>query len=36
MIKGGQHIFNSEKDIIDHCCFSNTSITQIIHFKEVI
>ena len=36
MIKGGQHIFNSEKDIIDHCCFSNTSITQIIHFKEVV
>lgn len=36
MIKGGQHIFNSEKDIIDHCCFSNISITQIIHFKEVV
>lgn len=36
MIKGGKHIFNSQKDIIDHCCFSNTPMTEIIHFKEVI
>jgi hypothetical protein len=36
MIKGGQHIFNSKKEIIDHCCFSNISITEIIHFKQVI
>lgn len=36
MIKGGQRIFNSKNDIIDHCCLNNTSITQIIHFKEVV